>query len=166
MRTLLKTVCVCLCAALPMAAHAQSVKDEIIADLVKDGYTEITVSRTLLGRLRFIGVGQNGTREVVVQPSNGAILRDHVDDDDDERTARTSGNDDRGGSGSTAGSDDSSGSGDSGSASDDSGGDDGGKDDGRDEGHGGKDDDKSDDKDNDRGNDRDDGHDNDRGRDR
>lgn len=157
MQKLLKTVFVCLCSALPMTAHAQSVQDDIIADLVADGYTQISVSRTLLGRLRFVAVGQDGTREVVVQPSNGAILRDHRDDDDDDRV-RTSGGDDR--SGTSA----SSGSGSSGSSgeSDD---DDDAKDDDRDDDRGGKDDDKDDrddDKDDDRGDDRD----RDRGRDR
>lgn len=70
---------------IPVAGHAETVKEAIIQELAAEGYTKITVSRTLLGRLRFVATGENGSREVVVQPSNGAILRDHSDDDDDDR---------------------------------------------------------------------------------
>lgn len=70
---------------IPVAGHAETVKEAIIQELAAEGYTKITVSRTLLGRLRFVAEGANGSREVVVQPSNGAILRDHSDDDDDDR---------------------------------------------------------------------------------
>lgn len=74
----------------PVVGHADTVKEAIIQQLAADGYGQITVSRTLLGRLRFVATGANGTREVVVQPSNGAVLRDHVDDDDNDRSVSRS----------------------------------------------------------------------------
>lgn len=70
-----------VCALLPVGAAADGLRDQVIAKLVADGYSEITVSRTLLGRLRFVGRSEDGTREIVVQPVSGAVLRDHVDDD-------------------------------------------------------------------------------------
>lgn len=81
----------CLSAAWPVGLQAQSVKDDVIAELAAEGYSEIHVSRTLLGRLRFVAVGDAGTREIVVLPTNGAVLRDHVvlKDEDTESSERT-----------------------------------------------------------------------------
>lgn len=83
-----------LCLALsPIAADAdeRSVRDRIVRELREDGYNEIRLFRTILGRLRFVGEDGRSRREIIVSPTTGVILRDYVrffdrdDDDDDER---------------------------------------------------------------------------------
>ncbi len=53
-------------------------RETIIAQLSAQGYREIRVSRTWLGRLRFIATGPSGTREIVLNPSSGDIMRDYA----------------------------------------------------------------------------------------
>ncbi|MEY8883322.1 hypothetical protein [Donghicola sp. XS_ASV15] len=88
---LLTLMFLCLWVLMPGAAQAQSIKDAFIAELAAEGYSEIHVSRTLLGRLRFVATGAAGTRELVVLPGNGAVLRDHTvpKDESAEGDART-----------------------------------------------------------------------------
>lgn len=43
------------------------------------------MSRTLLGRLRFVAVGPDGRREIVVNPANDVVLRGYFRADSDER---------------------------------------------------------------------------------
>ena len=83
-----------LCLALsPIAADAdeRSVRDRIVRELREDGYNEIRLFRTILGRLRFVVEDGRSRREIIVSPTTGVILRDYVrffdrdDDDDDER---------------------------------------------------------------------------------
>ena len=76
-----------------------------MAELVEDGYRNITVAKTWLGRLRFIAVRPGARREIVVNPATGEILRDysrrsaegrvdddhHNDDDDDDDDRDNSG---------------------------------------------------------------------------
>ena len=85
-------------AAPPALADAVSVRDHIINELKEDGYQEIRISRTLLGRLRFVASKTDTRREIILNPNSGVILRDYIqflrgsDEDDDDR-------DDSGGSG-------------------------------------------------------------------
>lgn len=73
-------------------ADADSVRDRIVNVLREDGYNEIRVSRTLLGRMRFVATRADAEREIVVNPGTGVILRDYIrflkrggrDDDDDD----------------------------------------------------------------------------------
>ncbi len=83
-----------LCLALsPLAADAdeRAVRDRIVRELREDGYSDIRLFRTFLGRLRFIGEDGRSRREIIVSPTTGVILRDYVrffdldDDEDDER---------------------------------------------------------------------------------
>lgn len=65
-------------AALP-ATGARASEDYVanLVDLLKEqGFDEITVTRTLLGRVRIVGVNSNGTRELICNPRTGEILRD------------------------------------------------------------------------------------------
>lgn len=65
-------------AALPATA-ARASEDYVanLVDLLKEqGFDEITVTRTLLGRVRIVGVNSNGTRELICNPRTGEILRD------------------------------------------------------------------------------------------
>jgi hypothetical protein len=74
---------VVLAAAVLFASPSSAdVADAIARDLEADGYTNIQVERTLLGRIRVTGEGQDGTRrEVVVDRGTGEILRDLVEPD-------------------------------------------------------------------------------------
>ncbi len=70
------------------AAFAQSAQDAIIEELRADGYTSVTTSRTLLGRVRIVAERPGREREIVFNPRTGVILRDYViflvtSDDDD-----------------------------------------------------------------------------------
>ena len=67
-----------LAVASPAHADAASVRERVIAELRDDGYTEVRISRTLLGRLRFVARRSDAVREIVVNPSTGVILRDYM----------------------------------------------------------------------------------------
>ena len=134
-------------AALPATAALADedyVKD-IVAFLETQGYADISVSRTLLGRVRIIAVNSKGKRELICNPRTGEILRDVIITADgdmrppmDTGTPRSGSNtsgtggggdhgesgdehddDDHGGHGGDGGGDDNSGHGSSGSGGDD-----------------------------------------------
>jgi len=65
------------------AARADEDYVEAIVDwLQKQGYADISVTRTLLGRARIIAVNSKGKRELVCNPRTGEILRDVLIDPD------------------------------------------------------------------------------------
>ncbi|SNR62543.1 hypothetical protein SAMN06265370_11339 [Puniceibacterium sediminis] len=136
--------CLALCAA---PAFAQTAQDQIISQLQEQGFAQIRVSRTWLGRVRILARGQQGAREIILDPGTGTILRDYLDRDD--RRSSGSGNSGSGNSGNS----DRDGSNGSGSNDDDD----------RDDDKGGSDKDDSDDDkdDDDNGSDDDDGKDDD-----
>ena len=55
---------------------AASLADQFSAELKAAGYKDIRVSRTLLGRMRVIGMRGGFKREIVFDPRTGEILRD------------------------------------------------------------------------------------------
>ena len=55
-----------------------TVREFYVGELRQDGYENIRISRTFLGRLRFSGSQPGRRREIIVNPANGAVLRDHV----------------------------------------------------------------------------------------
>ncbi len=58
------------------------VADAVARELEADGYTNIQVERTLLGRVRVTAEGSDGSRrEVVIDRGTGEILRDLVEPD-------------------------------------------------------------------------------------
>ena len=67
----------------PVGATAQSVQDQIISQLRAQGFTQMTVSRTWLGRIRVVAFRGDTRRELVFNPQTGEILRDFWRDDDD-----------------------------------------------------------------------------------
>ena len=70
---------ICLAIAVTQAhADAESVRDRIIGILKNDGYSEIRIKRTLLGRVRFVATKRDSKREIVANPVTGLILRDYV----------------------------------------------------------------------------------------
>ena len=87
---MLRVLLVLLMLSLPLApahADAQTVRDAVVQELRDDGFTRIRISRTLLGRLRFVADRPGARREIVVSPRTGIVLRDYLrllnDDDDD-----------------------------------------------------------------------------------
>lgn len=74
-----------------VTAHAQTPQDRIVELLLDQGFQEIRVTRTLLGRTRIVAENDRLRREIVLNPSTGVILRDFLrvirkrgDDDDDD----------------------------------------------------------------------------------
>lgn len=60
--------------ALP--AYAGPIEDNVVEQLKGQGFDEIDVSRTFLGRTRIVATGRDFRREIVLNRSNGVILRD------------------------------------------------------------------------------------------
>lgn len=81
--------CLLLAIAPVGVAASETVRERVVQELRQDGFTNIRVYRTFLGRLRFVGENQRTRREIVVSPSTGVILRDY------QRLLRISEDDDR-----------------------------------------------------------------------
>ena len=77
MKQLILVLCLVL-AAPPALADADAIRDRIVAELQSDGFTQIRMNRTWLGRLRFVGDKPGARREIVVNPATGVILRDYL----------------------------------------------------------------------------------------
>lgn len=60
----------------PAAASANSFERSIVSQLRAQGYTNIDVGRTLLGRGRITAQSRDLNREIIFNPATGAILRD------------------------------------------------------------------------------------------
>ncbi|UYO00376.1 MAG: hypothetical protein KIT02_03920 [Devosia sp.] len=61
--------------AFPQMAHADYV-DSVVAQLEAQGYRDIEITRTLLGRVRVLATHAQGVRELVINPRTGELLRD------------------------------------------------------------------------------------------
>ncbi len=57
-------------------ATADPMRDRIIEQLKGQGFQEIAVTRTFLGRTRIVAKGSEFKREIIINGSNGVILRD------------------------------------------------------------------------------------------
>ena len=77
-RPFLLSLCVALCVALSLAgaAMAQSYADDVVQQLSGQGYSNISVETTFLGRVRILAYGAEGRREIILNPRTGEILRD------------------------------------------------------------------------------------------
>lgn len=60
----------------PLPAAAQTLQEQIIAQLTEQGFDALTVNRTLLGRVRIVAQRGDLERELVFNPQTGEILRD------------------------------------------------------------------------------------------
>ena len=71
---------------LAQPAFAQTAEEQIITQLLRQGYTEFRIERTWLGRVRIEATDGDRDRELVFNPYTGEILRDrwYVEDDDDD----------------------------------------------------------------------------------
>jgi hypothetical protein len=63
-------------AVLASAVQAESIPDQMVRHLREQGFAQITVKRTWLGRTRIVAVSGNITREIIIDPRTGEILRD------------------------------------------------------------------------------------------
>lgn len=120
------------------AAMAESFQKSVVAQLRSQGYREINVETTMLGRVRIVAARGGASREIILNPRTGEILRDIVLAADGQVVPEIAGGENSGkGSSQDDGSDDS-GSGEDGSDdsdSDGSGSGDDGPDDNDSEGH-------------------------------
>jgi hypothetical protein len=73
-RDLIAGICAGILAA--SVAHAQGFADQIISQLRDQGYSDIAVSNTWLGRTRILAHSGDGEREIIIDPRTGEILRD------------------------------------------------------------------------------------------
>ena len=64
-------------------AHAGTFLEKYTQRLKTEGFTQLTVSRTWLGRTRIVASSKTQTREVVFNGVTGEILRDYSEDVDD-----------------------------------------------------------------------------------
>ena len=132
-----------LAAGAPVAAA--SFADDIVAELQEQGYSRIETEVTWLGRVRIVAERDDGSREIILNPRTGEILRDLWLLADGRSGRNGIVGDDAGDGGEGGSSNSGSGSDDSGSddsGSDDSGSDDSGYDDsGSDDDSSGSDDD-------------------------
>lgn len=67
-----------LATAMPVAqpVFANPIADSAVSQLRKQGYSDIQVQRTLLGRIRITATSETYTRELVIHPITGEIMRD------------------------------------------------------------------------------------------
>lgn len=120
------------------AALADGYEHAVVSQLRKQGYRKIHVERTLLGRVRISAARGGRSREIILNPRTGEILRDVLLAANGQVVPEIAGDDNSGrGSSGDDGSDDNDDSDDDDSDNDDSGDDDSG-DDGSDD-HGGSD---------------------------
>lgn len=107
------------------------VETAIVRRLRADGYGEITVSRTLLGRVRIVATRPGLRREIILNPQTGEVLRDLLIAQDGTETPGTLAADhETGGSGGQGGGGDDDDDEDEDEDEDESGDDNGGDDDG------------------------------------
>lgn len=57
-------------------AFAASFSEDVVAQLVRLGFSDITAETTLLGRVRILAHRGDGVREIVLNPRTGEVLRD------------------------------------------------------------------------------------------
>jgi hypothetical protein len=76
----LRMLMIGLLAGAPASAQGD-IGDQIAAELRAEGYTDVTVERTLLGRVRIVGRMPGRRREVVVDRGTGEILRDLTEEE-------------------------------------------------------------------------------------
>ena len=78
-KMLKRLILILVLALAPVSATADvtDIRDRIVHVLREDGYSEIRMSRTLLGRLRFVGTRSDAQREIGLfragQGQNGAV---------------------------------------------------------------------------------------------
>lgn len=75
---MLKILALIFVTALPAAVAAATPQEQIIAQLAAQGFVDIEIYRTLLGRTRIVAESELYHREIVFNPNTGEILRDYI----------------------------------------------------------------------------------------
>ena len=83
----------CIGCTLAMPATAAPTIQEIISQLEAQGYRDVTVSRTWLGRVRIEAESSTHEREIVFNQRTGEILRDFWEELEDEEEEEGEGED-------------------------------------------------------------------------
>lgn len=71
---LIPLIAVLILTAMPVSADGLS--DSVLSQLRQQGYNEIEMSRTWLGRTRIVARRDGERREIIINPRTGEILRD------------------------------------------------------------------------------------------
>lgn len=74
LKTIRNAILVAVIVASP--AYGQDLGAQVTEQLHRQGYSDVSISRTLLGRLRVTAQSSRYRREIVLDPRNGEILRD------------------------------------------------------------------------------------------
>lgn len=67
---------ICVALAFATEVSAASLQERLVRQLRQQGFTQIEVTRTWLGRVRIEAEGRGAEREIVINPRTGEILRD------------------------------------------------------------------------------------------
>jgi hypothetical protein len=73
-------LCLLFAMFLAGASGAQETVDQVTRRLEQQGFTVVAVERTLLGRVMIRAENERETREVVIDPATGEILRDYTEE--------------------------------------------------------------------------------------
>ena len=57
-------------------AHAQGLAEDFARQMARQGFVNIETEATWLGRTRITGTRNGGSREIIVNPNTGEVLRD------------------------------------------------------------------------------------------
>ncbi|MFT5160473.1 MAG: hypothetical protein ACI9ZD_002085 [Paracoccaceae bacterium] len=63
-------------------AIGQTVSERYVAQLKAQGFSEIVVTRTWLGRTRITASSKSKVREIIISSRSGEVLRDYWEDSD------------------------------------------------------------------------------------
>lgn len=69
---------------------ADTISETAVTQLRAKGYSNITVRRTLLGRIRITATTKDTLREVVIHPLTGQVLRDNLTTKNGTRISKSS----------------------------------------------------------------------------
>jgi hypothetical protein len=62
------------------AQNVENVQELIVAQLADQGFSRVRISKTLLGRVRIFATSADYSREIIINPRTGEILRDYWTD--------------------------------------------------------------------------------------
>ena len=77
MMNLKPLIVILMLAIAPATANAQTAEETIIVQLRAQGFEDLTITRTWLGRIRILALSADLRREIVFNPTTGEILRDY-----------------------------------------------------------------------------------------
>ena len=85
----MKKILVILLLFFSSSAWAMTHEEELIAQVESQGFTLIERETTWLGRVSLEFISQTHEREIILNPNNGAVLRDYkepIDEDEENET--------------------------------------------------------------------------------